>query len=1011
MADIQDNRALSAEDLARISLQHGWLRPPTAAVEPTTPFNTAIRNHFKRCEKATPPRQPLLSKHQLTGAVAEQVLETALHPSAFAGSSRPKGTVYFLAAVASQPWSNPFNGLEMPKPIPKMHVKKAGLTKKAAKEKKDKSRTRVKAASGTPAPEGETAPVKIRLVLHPTPSQPTDAPETTPTPDYTPESSRESSEAPSGSMSRATSAQGTPAPAAKPKLRRPSNYLDSSDESDSSSEDEAAAARLRPMPIRAQRRSAPSPITISPRPSGSPRFAALGRLPTASPFRELFFPSPLTASFPACSQTQSQPAHYPAHSLDNTFWAARSDADRYAFETSSSSSDEDVRDGDWGQTSGILIRGGDDADAEMEDAKLWAAVEDESKVKEATDALRVLFPITSTRADDSSEEHVAPPASFITQMRFKSRDGGSVALSAIPTPSSPVPSPHIRPAIPLAPDTSPTHYMSRLPSADEAGGMEIDEESWLDESGELPVRVDPEDSFSDIDIASNIGDVATPDDRHQDTAEWAREAAESTVLGVKEELQDYPSPIGTDVIDETSPLPNTSRASSAETQSPSSRSSELLDFSQDVDYDDLACGPEIVDIDEIEALMRYPQGRTPRKSKRSYSTPISRNKISASWGSIGVGIPAQPLLSTPAIRSHSPAKPRLLRPSTRRQLSSHTETPTLILPDEQEVDGMLLDDADEAIGPEDVEKAQREAEAREEAKRAAQRERCAQQKALLEAYRQKMCDSCPDAAFSFDDALSMWDQWGSSDSLNTISPSALSPSWLGTMSMSALSLSDNPRVVNPRALHSPPIHVDNDDMMNFGTGCIPGMRVLELPPPEPIGALSPDAGFFFPDVKVEDVDMPVEVEEASVKMELSMAPVDEGSVVPEVKPSVDVEQDIAPQFESAPTVEPAPTELAAPAGMDVPSESAASVTTVTTSRPPSPPSATSTPANASPGSQSLAPNPGCKIIHQIFAAVSANIPVFMHKHEDGARSIQVYRRLDTDWSELSLPACNASANP
>lgn len=853
MLTLQGNRALSPEELARIAVEKGWIRPPSAAVEPTTPFNASIRNHFKRCEKSTPPRPPLLAKHQLAGSVAEQVLESALHPDAFAGPIRPKGTVYFLAVAGKVKWGNPFVGIDVPKPPPKKPGPKKG-SKIKGKEEKVKGKTKVAAIAPTPQPlpiaESASAvapPVKLRLFLNAGGAAAKEkvkvgeeeavvaAEDTEMT-----ESAGAVAPLPRTDLISRRNSPGVAivsksAPLPSRRIIRPNRPFDSSEESETSDTDDEHTVDRVPRLYRPHRKAAPAPISIS----GSPRFTHLNRLPQGSPFKELFFPLPHGSPLlHAPASPHSSP--FPTHSLDNTWWSVRTE-NQLGFDTSSSSSDEEMRDPDWGQTSGILIQ------ADNEEQPIWAAgEEDEAKLKEATDALRVLFPM-STKDDEGKDENrlmpsdtssIAESTSTAAPPPLRSFDLAHIPLNAYLPNSSPVPSPVMPHPIPLPADTSPTQHLSRFSSALEQDTMEVDDEDqpWLDEAGEGPIRADPDETLSDSEIVSQLGDTASPEhDRRRHTAEWALNAAVSAAFRIKEEIVDYPSPVTTEPDDPASLSHDISRASSAETQSPSSGSSDVLEG--EMDYAELVCGPESMSVEDVDGLYHPPaptERTTPQKGRRNRCrpNPSTPHRCSiGSWGKIGVAPPPS-LPSAPhptPVRATPTRSSRPTRHSSRRRKSSTahsaliqteqqptpplTNTPIVFTPPKVEIveDAIVLD-WDETIGTAELELAQAEAEAKEEERRRATLERAEQKRALLEAYRQRIHDSSagqglisPDGRWEAHSPLAgdlSTTHWGSSDSLY-IAPGSGAVSPMALHSMSQLSIRDMPQSVDPRSLHTP----------------------------------------------------------------------------------------------------------------------------------------------------------------------------------------------------------------
>ncbi|WWC86029.1 uncharacterized protein L201_000900 [Kwoniella dendrophila CBS 6074] len=805
-----ENRALSAEEIASTCFQQGWLRPPSAAIEPTTLINNAIRSYLKRCEKSH--RHCLLSKQQLAGSVVEQVLQPALHPNAFDDNIRPKGTVWFLIGGSGKTkWKSPFEGIE----VPKIPARKPALKKiQPQKEQKENKVVKVEEKKVGSTQKGKakvSAPVKIRLVLN------------------GPMAADEENVSDVGSSSRSRSVsvgQDTiglglaqpislpqTRPAKKSKPRKPRDILDSSSESDTSDSDMEFDI---PGPSRLIRRTTslrkvPPPLSLG----GSPRVLSSSRLPQHSPFMDIFYPSPIIPTSPF----QPHASPFPSHSLDNTTWTARHDR-MYQFETSSSSSDDEMRETTWGMDSEILVKA---VDGDEDDRPNWSMDEDETKVKEATDALRVLFPLSSpdeeadlntkiklNQLDNRPSLFESPRTNISTTMnsQLKAVDAGGISLNTWIANSSPSASPNLRTYKNLAPpvDVSPTQHLSKLRSSFDPEEMEVDEETpWLDESGELPVKA--EDTFSDIDLNSTIGDAPTPEhDRHLHTALWAQEAS---AIRIKQEPEDYPSPVPTEQ-DETGY--RGSRASST----PSSGSSELPPFEIEGDngrlgVDEVILGPESVTVEELDGWLPVPgkAEKTPHRGRpaKNKHHPL---RCSGNWGGIGVCSALNNIVKTPA-RNRSARST-----ATSRRRKSSPQPPAIDLTNRFSPELDIEAEVDDAIGTADLEQARVEADAREEQHRKACKEKAEQQKAMMEAYRQTIRAESRDQHHQ-DSPHTPWSEsnvnhapWGTSstDSLNVVTPSALSP--MSLFSMSNLSLG-TPTVdsmcvaVDPKALVSPPL--------------------------------------------------------------------------------------------------------------------------------------------------------------------------------------------------------------
>ncbi|WVQ78634.1 hypothetical protein IAT38_000721 [Cryptococcus sp. DSM 104549] len=981
-----NNRALSADDIASTCFQQGWLRPPSAAIEPTTLINNTIRSYLKRCEKAK--RHCLLAKYQLAGSVVESALESALHPNAFDGATRPKGTVWFLlsgpgAGAGKAKWKSPFDGLELPKVPPR----------KPAAPKKQKETRRAEKPAGTSAGKNDkgkdkaVGPVKIRLVLGGAGMQGEE--------DSSSERGRGSSSRSVSrgvSMSRQGSVASTPAEQPLPLQpkrttaapRRPKNIIDSSSESDSSDSDmdldgEPSRRQVR-LPLR---KGPPPPLAIG----GSPRVYSASRLPQHSPFMDVFFPTPQLPSLPPFAVPHTSP--FPSHSLDNTTWTARHDRDSRHFETSSSSSDDEAFEPEWGVLSDVLIK----ESGEDEEKPLWSLEEDEAKVKEATDALRVLFPMSSPEEDAERDGNfelnkldnrpsgtdspsLSEPASVITSRGFmgklKAVDAGGLPLNAWVANSSPAPSPNMRPfksfgqPLPLPLDLSPTQHFSKLRGSFDPERMDVDEEPWLDESGELPVKA--EDTFSDVDIGSTIDEAATPEhDRHLHTALWAQEAA--ATIRIKQEPEDYPSPATMD--DDTSAF-HCSRASST----PSYGSSDLpMCDSEDngMGVDEVILGPESVSVEELDGWL--PPGkseRTPYRGGRGGKAKREREKgdgprCSGVWGGIGV-------CSSVGEGFKSPTRTRSTRSTAtsatascmRRRKSKSSQCPTIgadiperLLTPESDLGAGADDEVDDAIGTEDLELARVEADAREEQHRKACKEKAEQHRAMLEAYRQTVRGEIGDQT---DSSASPWEgaqghaPWGSSDSLHIATPGALSPMVLHSVSNLSLSapIGDMMMAVDPKSLVSPPLHAGFGQLpmsgstaaasemgMSLGAGMLDGAlsqqevdaimeesaaHVLTPPPTVVADPSSPltQPPAFQSTVAVSPVSLPAApVSTQATPIHIAMASTQNDKAPAMVAlPTLLPAQTAQPASTPSPVAAPSSAALAPPASVDVPRNSA-----------------------------------------------------------------------------------------
>nr|XP_018266942.1 uncharacterized protein I303_00922 [Kwoniella dejecticola CBS 10117]OBR89100.1 hypothetical protein I303_00922 [Kwoniella dejecticola CBS 10117] len=803
-----DNRALSVEEIASTCFQQGWLRPPSAAIEPTTPINNSIRSYLKRCERNR--RHCLLAKHQLAGSVVEQVLQPALHPNAFDDTVRPKGTVWFLlGGTGKSKWKSPFEGIEVPKMPPRKPAPKKIQPQKenrVVKSEEKKVGTVQKGKAKVPAP------VKIRLVLNgPAAGEEEPTSET--------ESSLRSR---SASVSQEPVGLGLAQPISLPQMkssrkskpRRPRDILDSSSDSDTSDSEMEFDI---PGPSRLIRRTTslrkvPPPLALG----GSPRVHSSSRLPQHSPFMDIFYPSPIIPSSPF----QPHASPFPSHSLDNTTWVARHDPFYSQFETSSSSSDDEMRETTWGMDSEILVKA---VDGNEDAHPSWSMDEDETKVKEATDALRVLFPLSSPDDDavldsklrlnqlDNRPSLFESPGSNAAAMhnQLKADDAGGISLNTWIANSSPQASPNLRTYKNLAPpiDVSPTQHLSKLRSSFDPEEMEVDDETpWLDESGELPVKA--EDTFSDVDLNSTIGDAPTPEhDRHLHTALWAQEAA---AIRIKQEPEDYPSPLTTEPDDQSAADYRGSRASST----PSSGSSELPPFEIECDngrmgVDDVILGPESVTVEELDGWLpaQLKADKTPHRGRASKNRnhPL---RCSGNWGGIGV-CSALANIVKPAVRNRS-----VKSNATARRRKSSPPPQVIDISSRLTPDTDMEGEVDDAIGTADLEQAKIEADAREEQHRKACKEKAEQQKAMMEAIRESVRSEQRDHQHQKQDAMSTpWSEsnnapWGtaSTDSLQIVTPGALSPMALFGMSNLNLGTPINGcMAVDPKALVSPPL--------------------------------------------------------------------------------------------------------------------------------------------------------------------------------------------------------------
>lgn len=639
-----------------------------------------------------------------------------------------------------------------------------------------------------------------------------------------------------------------------PTARRVKSYADTSDESDTSDSDgevTAGPARVMARPIK-MRKERPSPLPLGTAASRSSFSHHLSRS-LGSPFLDWSasgVPSSPTLSVGILPPAVSSP--FPSHSLDNTTWTVRNEVDRFAaFETSSSSSDDEMRDSvDWGTASSVLIRSADETE---EFKPVWSVEDEEAKIREATDALRVLFPLSSEVEDAESDDQmhfnrldnrptpsdtssITESASTTTVIRGGPLKTAELAcLTAWNGNSSPVASPNLKYHASPLPDASPTQHLSKLASHSfDAEEMEIDDNPWLDEAGELPVKA--EDTFSDVELddAVSVVDMPTPEhDRQLNTAAWAREAAASSSFRVKEETADYPSPLTTESDDVSAAEYRASRAGSSESHTPSSGLSELPPYELEADrvvdkpdVEEILVGPESISMEELDGWfpgMSRPD-KTPQRSRlkgKMQKDRVDSSRCSGSWGGIGVGILGEPpdVNSSPISQTSKSSKVEVRRRSSTRTPQVTRIVHTLPTPPEEIemiVPACQIDSCDmdlDAIGPDDLEAACAEAKKREEKHRKACQEQAAKQKALFDAYREKVRegqltgrsphDISPPAGW---DRTSPWFEshaapWGSAESQRT--PSALSPM---ALHMSALSL-DTPMYgqMDPMGMISPPL--------------------------------------------------------------------------------------------------------------------------------------------------------------------------------------------------------------
>ena len=797
-------------------------------------------------------------------------------------------------------WKNPFDGLDMPAPPPRKPVQPKKMYKEPKKDKEGRSEKSSAAGADlkkapktkTKMPPGTTPPVKIRLVLN---GPPVVEEDTTSEAGSSSQGSRNVSRRPSvvshpnsHPLSHSHSSSHT-APVLPVTIRRgssskrrPKTFADSSDDS-ATSESEMEIDGPVPSPLGLSRlskstsktrkeRPPPLPLNHASRHGASALSRSIGSPIVDWTHGAMASPTYTTTAFPA---PLSSP--FPSHSLDNTTWTSRHDRDRFAaIETSSSSSDEEMRDPiEWGSSSGILVQGSTEDLDEIK--RIWTAEDEEAKVKEATDALRVLFPMSTPDDIDDHEpviqfnqldnrprpapsdtsslaESTSTATATARGSHLKSADlAASIALTGWLPNSSPAPSPTLKSLSFANGDTSPSQHLSKLSNSFEPADMDIDEEPWLDESGELPVKA--EDSLSDIDLGSTVGDTPTPEqDRQYNTAAWARDAAASSTFRIKEEPdEDYPSPLTIEPdADDASASFRASRASSSDSHTPSSRSSELPAFDIDserlagFDMEEVLMGPESVSLEELDGWILPGMGcrpdKTPQRAGRAHAKlrhhrgKTEGARCSGDWGSIGVGMGTANILAIHNVKS-TPHRAKASKSSRRRrsspppaQLSTTAEDYLPTPPKEDDIKPSIGRDGDtdmevDGIGPAELEAACAEAEAREEEHRKTLRAQREQHKALLEAYRHEVKEEhtrrqgaiSPDA-----EPASPWPDlggtWGSSSTesvnLTTPTPSAVPPSFLHNFlgsppDLGALgtagSMALNGLGVDPKALVSPPL--------------------------------------------------------------------------------------------------------------------------------------------------------------------------------------------------------------
>ena len=981
----QGNSAMTPDDLARIIFEdNAWLRAPSAAIERSTPINSAIRTHTKRCEKEG--RKNLFGRVQLHGAAHESVLATALLPGAFEGALRPKGYVYYLAPIGLKKWKNPFEGIDLafltakkptmpkkkvtkPAPIAKKVESKASPTPSAAPAPAPRITLRISTAQGQAQKPEADGDDESDIVAHP------------PRP-----------RAPSRSFSASSRATitlpGLRKVSSKPPMLRRDSTMSSGASVSSDSEPElVASSRLK-----------------SRKPPGLSLNTPFSHYTPNSPRHHApFLQSPGLVQSPNFGGPQFSPC--PSHSLDNTTWTVRRDQDAAAqFETSSSSSDDEMRESDWGMVSGVMIR-----DGTTDDAMVWSAAEDECQIKEATDALRALFPMGSPE-----EEHLSDPIEEYYDRLPAVSDNGSVSESistttavgkskkgmkarecaAVPLAdwagnSSPIGSPDMRhTTLPI--DVSPTQHISRLRDSFEPSEMDIDCPVWIDESGEGPVR-SPDDSFEDH--LSSAGETTLEQEKQNDLFAWACEAAASrNQMQVKQEPEDYPSPLTTD--DGSGGYRNGSRASSAAFETHSSSSSELdlpeLDSEHVARFDlqELLIGPESVTIDELEGWLPVNKEKTPRRKGRKGDTGLSIGSMDTSFSSIGVGSRALLAFSTGSQRKKS------TRGRRQAPMSSPTHATRLQSSGDPPHDPPDLDF--DMIGTEELELARAEAEAREEAYRKVAQHKAERHRACLAACRRSgaSCDTPPTPWLDHSSPFDFSSAWGqnSTDSLHVHTPatSMLSPVML--QSVAGLSLGDTADFgVNPKHLVSPTFHPKM-----FGPPIPPFPATHFAPQPdfdleEMVSEAEAAAGLLPP---------PVTNAEAPVSAPIPIPRVNVTSTVPEPHQA---EDEPAPSAEVTRPATPPPADPSAPSTASTSPAPTAKLGSAIGAPKSAFSNTTYVPGDEGPyhGYVAILKN----VCDGVLATVVDNIPVYVHVTGPfkGIGKVDVFRRLDSDFG-MSSPS-------
>lgn len=1034
---IQENLALSPDELASIAFERGWLRPPSIAVAPSTMIQNAIRMHQSRCAKATPPRKPLVTKYQLAGSTAEAVLAPALHPNAFENSLRPKGPVWYLSPeVGRAKWRNPFSGLVVPKaPARKPTAKPKAKSKKEAKKEKRGSK------ESTPADSDAAVPrLKLRV-------QPTD--EATGHDSDLEGSSRISSRSMTVDSVEAPPPTLLPPPllvSSTPvrKQRRRRNVLDSSDSESSDSDEEVPASRQRQA-----RRIVlpPSVAAVGTRPPPSSRSSQ-------SSLGALFFSPVTTGPLPLPPVSLASP--FPHHSLDNTIWAARNNLQTIALDASSSSSDDELCD-DWGTNSGLMIK----ADDEL---LTWTQDED-PKLSEATTAMQELFPYEESMihhepvynqldnhptASETSSVTDASTLNAVYQGKLKN----AACPAALPAwaLSSPVSSPNlVGRSLPVV-ETSPTQYLARVREYDRSMDMDVDvtpnEEAWLDESGQLPVHA--EDSFSDVEFGSTVGDLPTPEcERHIQTAVWARETAETAGLIVKQEPEDYyPSPAATTASNDDSSLVfQGSRESTASAQSPSS-GSELTPYEySDSDHGaEFLVGPESIGMDELDDWLPYKTERTPLRGRRAARNDPSR--CSGSWGGIGVVPPIlpstkatpPPLVRKRSLRSCSrrnnrstPRKTETRLPPTQTPAPEEVvvlEAPVDLKPETIEIDLEYED----AIGADDLEQARVEAEAREEEHRAQKRAEAEENRRRWQACRRAFADAAnggsgsvspvatPSGSVSLDTSTSTpWLEnsggiWSSSESV----PDLLTPSCMSPLALQITPMATEKASLDLQVLMSPPANPNLMILDSVLSQAEIDAANASLPPPQPVPQPALPAAAPAPTVspklspklspKISPKISP-KLSPKIAKRHIAIAPAPEKKIAPKIAPRP--EPKVAPK-PAQPETRVTPAPLAAPVARPTPVVVAPKPITapvpLTPSAAPLAPAAASAPAIATPISAPVPPPANAVVAAPIPTVAAAPTPMTAPSTAAPTRTVSPVARTTTSSPATSSVISTSSAS-